>query len=207
MKKLFLKLFVLGSACCSLLATEVKVCFTPSMDCRDKILSAINKAETEILIQSYMFTDAEIAEALIKAHKRNVNVLVIYDKRYLGKTADKIGALKQAGINTFADAIAGIAHSKVMVIDRQTTLTGSYNFTEAAQERNVENLVLIEDEDVANQFARQWFTRYTVQEEKIEKDKKKEAASEEEKEQGKRKMTKKKEIEKPKRVLRSNIQH
>lgn len=66
MKKFLMKLFVLGTTCCSLLATEVKVCFTPAMNCREEIINAINTAQAEILIQSYMFTDPDLADALIK---------------------------------------------------------------------------------------------------------------------------------------------
>lgn len=112
--------------------------------------------------------------------------------------------LKQAGIHAFADATSGLAHSKVMVIDRHITITGSYNFTQAAQDRNVENLVLIEDEEVANQFARQWFSRYMVQDERGENKQNKKVVEEQEKEQ--KSMNENKEKDSQKKPIRQKHQ-
>jgi phosphatidylserine/phosphatidylglycerophosphate/cardiolipin synthase-like enzyme len=54
------------------------------------------------------------------------------------------------------DARHAISHNKVMVIDGETVLTGSFNFTKAAQEKNAENLLIINDPTLAAQYTQNW---------------------------------------------------
>ena len=54
------------------------------------------------------------------------------------------------------DANHAIAHNKVIVIDGETVLTGSFNFTKAAQEKNAENLLIIRDPALAAQYTKNW---------------------------------------------------
>lgn len=62
--------------------------------------------------------------------------------------------LVNAGIPTLIDAQHAIAHNKVMVIDEQTVITGSFNFTKAAEEKNAENLlILTEAPELAKVYA------------------------------------------------------
>jgi phosphatidylserine/phosphatidylglycerophosphate/cardiolipin synthase-like enzyme len=49
-----------------------------------------------------------------------------------------------------------IAHNKVMVIDRETVITGSFNFTRAAEEKNAENLLIIKSNDLARAYIDNW---------------------------------------------------
>ena len=90
-------------------------------------------------MQAYSFTSAPIAKALVDAHKRGVKVLAVLDK---SNETDKYSAatfLSDAGMPPLIDNQHAIAHNKVMVIDSTTLLTGSFNFTKAAEEKNAEN--------------------------------------------------------------------
>lgn len=121
-----------------------QVCFTPGQDCQGLIVQQINQAKTSVLVQAYSFTAVPIARALKQASARGVDVRVILDKsqrteRYSGATF-----LKNAGIPVVIDGQPAIAHSKVMIVDQNVVITGSYNFTKSAQERNVENLLVIQ---------------------------------------------------------------
>jgi phosphatidylserine/phosphatidylglycerophosphate/cardiolipin synthase-like enzyme len=49
-----------------------------------------------------------------------------------------------------------IAHNKIMVIDGKTVLTGSFNFTKAAEDDNAENLLVIQDPALAAKYAANW---------------------------------------------------
>ena len=60
--------------------TPAQVCFSPKGGCTEAIVSQIDKAKTEILVQAYSFTSAPIAKALLNAHKRGIKVEVILDK-------------------------------------------------------------------------------------------------------------------------------
>jgi phosphatidylserine/phosphatidylglycerophosphate/cardiolipin synthase-like enzyme len=64
--------------------------------------------------------------------------------------------LANQGVPTMIDAQHAISHNKVMIIDGETVLTGSFNFTKAAQEKNAENLLIIRDPALAAQYTQNW---------------------------------------------------
>ena len=66
--------------------------------------------------------------------------------------------LANQGVPTMIDANHAIAHNKVIVIDGETVVTGSFNFTKAAEEKNAENVLIIRDPAVAAQYAQNWET-------------------------------------------------
>ena len=59
-------------------------------------------------------------------------------------------------IPTYIDSKHAIAHNKIMVIDGYEILTGSFNFTKAAEEKNAENLLVIQDAPLAAKYAENW---------------------------------------------------
>ncbi len=60
--------------------------------------------------------------------------------------------LANAGISTQIDAAHAIAHNKVVIIDNETVITGSFNFTKAAEESNAENLLVVRDKELASRL-------------------------------------------------------
>lgn len=132
------------------------VMFTPGQNCTQRIINRINAAKKSILIQSYSFTSQKIADALINAAKRGVTVILIVDKSQQKNTL----ILKMAQhFPVFIDRVAGIAHNKVIIIDSKIVLTGSFNFTQAAQYRNVENSVELISLEIAKKYTEQWIKR------------------------------------------------
>ena len=121
----------------------VAVYFSPRGGATEAIISEISKAQKTIHLQAYSFTSAPIAKALLDAHKRGVHVEAILDKSQ--KTAKYTSAtfLVNAGIPVLIDSKHAIAHNKIIIIDQSTLITGSFNFTKAAEEKNAENLLLI----------------------------------------------------------------
>ena len=105
----------------------------------------VHAATHQILVQAYSFTSAPIAKALIDAHKRGVTILAVLDKSNETQKYSAATFLINAGIQTLIDDQHAIAHNKVIVIDSATILTGSFNFTKAAEEKNAENLLVIKD--------------------------------------------------------------
>jgi phosphatidylserine/phosphatidylglycerophosphate/cardiolipin synthase-like enzyme len=128
----------------------IHVAFTPGDAADQLIVNAIKQARQQILIQSYSFTHLGIANALIKAHQRGLAVVLIADKRQDEHTPTSlIRELAQAGIAIVMDSEHSSAHNKVMILDADTAhpviITGSYNFTHAAQFTNAENLLILRD--------------------------------------------------------------
>lgn len=60
------------------------------------------------------------------------------------------------------DYIPTIAHNKVMIIDGKTVITGSFNFTDAAQNKHAENVIIITDAELAKKYFDNWMSRKKV---------------------------------------------
>ncbi|MCC2646621.1 MAG: pld 1 [Rickettsiaceae bacterium] len=137
------------------------VCFTPPQGCIKHIINTIESANNEVFVQAYSFTSGDITEALIQAHRRGIKVKVLIDRTSLTSRGSKIPLLINAGIPLSVCKVPGIAHNKVLVIDSKIVITGSYNFTNAAETRNAENLLIIKDEDLAKKYITNWYNLHS----------------------------------------------
>lgn len=143
-------------------ALQIQVCFTPGQNCTQQIVNELANANQSILVQAYSFTSAPIAKALVDASRRGVDVKVILDKSQKRAQYSSSTYLINQRIPTWIDHRVAIAHNKVMVIDGKTIITGSFNFTKAAQYKNAENLLIIRDAALAKQYSRNWWNRRLV---------------------------------------------
>jgi len=158
MKSLLLT-FIFTIHALSVCADEnIQVYFSPKGRCTEAVTNALGMAKASVFVQAYSFTSAPIAKALVDAHKRGVKVQVILDKCQKTDKYSSADFLHNSGIPTLIDAKHSIAHNKIMVIDGQTVLTGSFNFTKAAEEKNAENLLVIQDQNVAAKYLVNWST-------------------------------------------------
>jgi phosphatidylserine/phosphatidylglycerophosphate/cardiolipin synthase-like enzyme len=133
-----------------------EVYFSPSGGCTEAVVKALGGAKTSVLVQAYSFTSAPIAKALVDAARRGVKVEVVLDKSQRTEKYSSADFVAHEGVPTKIDAVHAIAHNKVMVIDGTTVLTGSFNFTKAAEEHNAENLLVIQDPALAEKYAANW---------------------------------------------------
>jgi len=125
----------------------MQVLFTPEDDAAGQIVHAIAHAQKQVLVQTFSFTSREIAQALISAKQRGVDVRVVTDAEQIRRMArSKVPTVAAGGVPVFVDSLHDSAHNKVMVIDAGSTkpvvITGSFNFTHAAQFKNAENLLI-----------------------------------------------------------------
>jgi len=132
------------------------VYFSPNHGATAAVVEALDAARRSVLVQAYSFTSAPIARALALAHARGVDVQVILDRRETGAKYSSADFLAHAGIATLIDGAHAIAHNKVMVIDGETVITGSFNFTMAAERQNAENLLVIRDRALAARYVDNW---------------------------------------------------
>jgi phosphatidylserine/phosphatidylglycerophosphate/cardiolipin synthase-like enzyme len=133
-----------------------QVYFSPKGGCTDAVVRELGRAERSVKVLAYSFTSKPIAEALVAAHRRGVRVEVVLDSDQRTDKYSEADFLAHAGIPTGIDAKHAIAHNKVMVIDGKTVITGSFNFTRQAEERNAENLLVIRDRDLAARYEDDW---------------------------------------------------
>ncbi|HLN24290.1 MAG TPA: phospholipase D family protein [Patescibacteria group bacterium] len=136
-----------------------QVCFTPGGDCTDVVVATIGGAKRQVLVQAYGFSSVPIVKALVEAHARGVDVRAILDKSQRSEKNSGADYLANSGAPVQIDTIHGIAHNKVMVIDEESVITGSFNFTKSAQDKNAENLIVLRDPDLARIYADNWKIR------------------------------------------------
>lgn len=136
------------------------VCFTPNNKCQSHIIDHINDAKKSIKLQAYSFTDPMIANALVEAHKRGVDVRLILDKSNVNDNRSSKDIVMSAGVPVRFDYPTGIAHNKVMIIDEENLITGSYNFSQNAYKNNTENLLILVDHDLCKSYIDNWNIRW-----------------------------------------------
>jgi phosphatidylserine/phosphatidylglycerophosphate/cardiolipin synthase-like enzyme len=137
-------------------------CFTPPEDCTALIRGEIASAGRQVLVQAYSFTSEPIAEALVAARRRGVEVRVLLDGDSATGPNSVLASLRRGGVPVLLDDPPGIAHNKVMVIDGTRVITGSFNFTRAAEDRNAENLLILRDPAIAAAYLANWERRRAV---------------------------------------------
>jgi phosphatidylserine/phosphatidylglycerophosphate/cardiolipin synthase-like enzyme len=138
------------------IAGDWRVYFSPGGKATAAIVQALGQAERSVYVQAYSFTSAPIAKALTQAHRRGVQVQTILDKSNVTDKYSAADFLLHAGIPTYIDAAHTIAHNKVMVIDERVVITGSFNFTKAAENNNAENLLVVDDPQLAAAYLENW---------------------------------------------------
>lgn len=141
---------------------SVQVAFTPGDDAGGLVVETIRQAKRQILVQAYGFTHKAIAEALVAAKRRGVEVVLIADRNQTETLKTSLVTwLAEQGVPVWIDADHAAAHDKVMVLDAGTPqaalITGSFNFTHAAQHRNAENLLVLSgNQALADAYAANW---------------------------------------------------
>ncbi|TCS80997.1 phospholipase D family protein [Pectinatus cerevisiiphilus] len=148
----------------------IEVAFSPNGGAEEAIVDEINGAKSSIKVQAYTFTNSKISKALLHAQKRGVDVQIILDK---SQQTSKYSPLKFFADNSIPVKIDNdfqIAHNKIMIIDEKTVITGSFNFTKAAAEKNAENLLIIRgNQKLTALYLKNWAWRWnSTQEPKLQ---------------------------------------
>lgn len=150
-------LLLTGCGPTSSIPAGVQVYFSPAGGATDAVVNALDHATNTVLVQAYSFTSAPIARALVDAEHRGVKVRAILDKSQRTEKYSEADFLQHEGVPTLIDAQHAIAHNKIIIIDGYIVLTGSFNFTKAAEEHNAENLLVINDPILAKQYTDNWY--------------------------------------------------
>lgn len=148
-----------------------KICqafFSPHDDLKTILLDLIAQEKKSIQVAIYMFTDKELAQALIDAKKRTIDIQVVADGGCLKDRYSKIPQLQKEGIAVYLyqpkdqeSMLSDILHHKFVIFgkninDKTIVWTGSFNFTKSANARNQENVVVLDDASIVQQFKNQF---------------------------------------------------
>lgn len=134
----------------------IKVYFSPHGGVSTAIINEISNAKASIEIQAYEFSSTSIASALVDAKNRGVAVFVILDRKNSTAIFSKGSYLQKQDIPVRADGVHAIMHDKTIIIDDYVVITGSYNFTDSAENANSENVVIIHDQSTAKKYLDNW---------------------------------------------------
>lgn len=165
MNRIILILILLFPISSYAIEANVLPCFTPGQRCDSLIINAIDNAQRTIEVQAYQLTSTPISSALAKANRRGVKVRIILDKsQYRHNGYSSAVYFMNQHIPVWIDRKPAIAHNKVMIIDNDIVITGSYNFSKSAQYRNAENILIIKSDVVARDYKDNFVKRLSVSE-------------------------------------------
>lgn len=142
---------------------SLEVAFSPTDNPEALLLRVIGEARESVRVHAYVFTSRAIAGGLVAAHQRGVSVEVLADaemNRRGGRNA-ALPRLLEAGVPLAFETAYAAAHNKVLIVDPGgpgcTVVTGSYNFTWSAQNRNAENVLVLRDNcPLVEAYLRNW---------------------------------------------------
>lgn len=137
-------------------AADSKFYFSPNGGCQEAVIREISKAQKTIDIAMYSFTSREIAQALVEAKGRKLNIRIVFDKGQEKETYSKGMYLLKYGFDVRYDTGLGLMHNKFAIIDDKVLITGSFNWTASAEERNEENLLILTDQAVIKAYKKRF---------------------------------------------------
>jgi phosphatidylserine/phosphatidylglycerophosphate/cardiolipin synthase-like enzyme len=132
------------------------VYFSPKGGCTEAIVKELGRAKRLVLVQAYSLTSAPIAKALVDAYRYGVKVEILLDKSQKIDRLSPADFLAGAGIPTKMDNAHAAARNEVIIIDAETVVTGSFPFTQAAEEQNAANLLIIRNRAVAETYIKNY---------------------------------------------------
>lgn len=137
------------------------VFFSPSPKCENSIVRLIDESEEQIDAAVYAINNDRIVAALKRAYDRGVKLRILTDRLQASAKSSKVREMYAYGINIRVHSKHRIEHNKFAIFDKKTVVTGSYNWTNPATNKNSENCVLFIDDDNAveeygNRFEYLW---------------------------------------------------
>jgi phosphatidylserine/phosphatidylglycerophosphate/cardiolipin synthase-like enzyme len=133
--------------------TPIDVYFAPDDNVQASFIDLVNNAKNSIYFLAFSFTADSIGQAVRDRAKAGVKVSgVMEDEQVNSNIGTEFDPFKQAGFDLLRDGNEGQMHHKVMIIDKSIVIFGSYNFTNSAETRNDENMLVVYNKDIAAQF-------------------------------------------------------
>jgi phosphatidylserine/phosphatidylglycerophosphate/cardiolipin synthase-like enzyme len=140
--------------------------FAPEDKVAEKIVARLKTAQKSINFMAFAFTDDDIGNTLRERAKARVQVRGVFETTGSETEFSEYGKLKKAGFDVLQDGNPYLMHHKVFIIDEQTVILGSFNFSKNAEESNDENLLIIDDAGLAQQFQAEFARVYQQAREK-----------------------------------------
>jgi phosphatidylserine/phosphatidylglycerophosphate/cardiolipin synthase-like enzyme len=131
---------------------SIEVCFSPPGKCAEKVAKAVSRAQKSIRFMAFAFTSDPIAEALAERQRAGVDIAGVIETYQSDKPGGDFAAFQNLKMNVLLDGNPYNMHHKVFILDEQTVILGSFNFTRSADMANDENLLIISDRQMASLY-------------------------------------------------------
>jgi phosphatidylserine/phosphatidylglycerophosphate/cardiolipin synthase-like enzyme len=133
--------------------TRIDVFFSPDDGALAALVPVLESARESIYFLAYSFTSNQLGEIVRQKAEADVTVAgVMDDEQVRSNQGTEFDPFRQADLDVRLDGIDGLLHHKVFIVDEKIVVMGSYNFSQNAEERNDENLLIIYDPVIAGQF-------------------------------------------------------
>jgi len=140
----------------------LEYCFSPGGNCANVLIKWINQASKSVHVLIYSFTLDNVRDALIQAKNRGVDVKIVFDEEQARGQGSEYSNLKAAGVDVRVDTGSGLMHDKVAIIDSHIIITGSFNWSQAGNQENNENLIVIDNSSWAAAYEQQFQLIYNA---------------------------------------------
>ena len=138
----------------------IQVYFSPEDDVMNRIIPIVRGAQSSIRFLAFSFTDYPLAQAMIDRAGRGVDVAGVYEKVGSETESSELRTFFCAKVPARQDGNPRFLHDKLIIVDNRYVITGSFNFSTNATESNDENVIIIDNPDIANlymqEFGRIW---------------------------------------------------
>ncbi len=138
---------------------QVETYFAPDGQVAAHINEALQGASRSIYFLAFAFTRRDFAHTLLDQAAAGLDVRGVFEGEQLAAGGDSVwNVLADGGM---AEAIRKDGnprnmHDKVFIVDRDTVVTGSFNFSASAEDANDENALIIHDPAIAAAYYAQW---------------------------------------------------
>ena len=129
--------------------------FCPEDNCAEKIINIINSANQSIYFMTFSFTDKQIAQTIINKHLQGIKVAGLFEKSQNSKYS-QFNYLNTSGINVKFEKKPTKLHHKIFIIDQKIIIAGSYNPTKNGNTINDENILIIHNPLIAQQYLQEF---------------------------------------------------
>ncbi len=134
--------------------------FAPEDNVTEKIVARLKQAARTIDFMAFSFTDDALGQAVLERAKGGVKVRGVFENTGSETQYSEYGKMKQAKLDVWQDGNPYLMHHKVFIIDGKTVVLGSFNFSQNAETENDENLLIIDDPTLAQQFTTEFMRVY-----------------------------------------------
>lgn len=130
---------------------NVRALFCPQDACESELIEQIDSAQKSIHCAVYLFTLEDVREAIIRAEERGVDVKLVLETQDSESEWSQYPSLRDK-VDVRLDGNQYLMHNKYCVFDGKIVWTGSYNWSKSGSERNNENVVILEDSKIAEEY-------------------------------------------------------